>query len=84
MCSVAVAATHEIIYANISTVGPISIGQTRNMCELRHYCEAQVCVSAAAVLPNTASQLAHLSVYGVTGAESACSACVAPVKATGL
>ena len=26
------------------TVGPISIGRTRNMCELRHYCEAQVCV----------------------------------------
>jgi len=66
-----------------NTVGPISIGRTSNTCELRHYHEAQLCVQAA-VLPNTASQPAHLSVYGFTGATSACSACVAPVTATGL
>ena len=67
-----------ILYRTSYTFKPIS-----NICELRHYCQAQICVQAG-VMPNLASQTADLPVYGFTGAESACSACVAPVEATGV
>ena len=61
---------HSTQKSHSYTVGRISVYWTSNMCELQHSCEPQLCVQAA-VLPDTASQPAHLSVYSFTGCGAA-------------
>ena len=65
-----------------STVGTISLGRISDICSFRQCGMAQLHTSVAVRLI-IASQPARPPVYGLGGAESACSACEVSLKAAG-